>query len=83
MASTGTYISVSDPYKFIERTRKWFEQKENIFKNYLNQSLTDYLLAKGQNASERLSRSDDVASKISSAIDTSRPLIKYSTMEAS
>ena len=76
MASTGTYISVSDPYKFIERTRKWFEQKENIFKNYLNQSLTDYLLAKGQNASERLSRSDDVASKISSAIDTSRPLIK-------
>ena len=76
MASTGTYISVSDPYKFIERTRNWFEQKENIFKNYLNQSLTDYLLAKGQNASERLSRSDDVASKISSAIDTSRPLIK-------
>ena len=76
LPSSGSYISVSNPVKFIERTRTWFEQKENIFKNYLNESLTDYLLAKGKNDSERLSRSDDLASKISSALDTSKPLIK-------
>ena len=65
--STGEYTSPSNPINLIERTRVWFEQKENSFKQYLNKSLVEYLQAEGLSTSEKDKRGNDVASKISQA----------------
>lgn len=75
---TGVYQSPSNPLNLIERTRDWFEQRENSFKNYLNKSLVDYLKAEGLTTTEKTKRSNQVSSKISEALDTSKPLITIS-----
>lgn len=76
--SSGVYASPSNPINLIERTRVWFEQKENSFKQYLNKSLVEYLQAEGLSTSEKDKRGNEVASKISQALDTSKPLITIS-----
>ena len=79
----GLYSAYDDPTKLIQRTRDWIDLENNAFRKYLNQSLTDYIVAEHETTGVRNDRADNIATRVGSALKTSRPLINISTRASS
>jgi len=78
MQAKGIYESFSTPEKLLDRTRTWLDQENNSFRKYLNEPLTEYVIADQQNTNVKNQRANNLANKVSSSLKVAKPLIDIS-----